>query len=113
MDIKGLVKEVGKVVKEGCGWNWEGVVLAVGLKQDVVPNLAVDAEEWEDFCREEGFEWVDGEGIGKNEFNGKFCSRLSLMYDMPMLMSIRGARSSKDQRGLGIKRLGGCWGWRA
>jgi hypothetical protein len=30
--IKVLLKSVQEVVKEGCGYSWEGVCLAVGMK---------------------------------------------------------------------------------
>jgi hypothetical protein len=57
--------------KEGNG-EWDGVCLAVGLRRAVVPGLEVVEAEWEDVCMEGGFEWVDGEvvGRGRNEFGG-------------------------------------------
>lgn len=61
------------MIKDGCGDYWDGVVLAVGMKQDVVPNLEISDMEWEDVCGRfgprGGFEWVDFEGVGRNEFN--------------------------------------------
>jgi hypothetical protein len=58
-------------LKEGNG-EWDGVCLAVGLRRAVVPGLEVVEAEWEDICMEGGFEWVDGEvvGRGRNEFGG-------------------------------------------
>lgn len=64
------------MVRDGCGAGWEGVCLAVGLRQDIVPRLEVEGERWEDVCREVGFEWVDGEARGRNEFNGEYGGRL-------------------------------------
>jgi len=66
--IRSLLEEVGKVVKEGCGYSWDGVCLAVAMKQDVVPNHVVEAGDWEDMCQDTGFEFVDGEGKGRNEY---------------------------------------------
>lgn len=71
--IKGMMREVAKVVKEGFGGfegAFDGVCLAVALKQDVVPHLEISEEEWEELGMELGFEVVDGEGKGKNEFGG-------------------------------------------
>ncbi|KAI9744788.1 MAG: hypothetical protein M1818_001713 [Claussenomyces sp. TS43310] len=72
--IRALLREVQRVVRQrqgrACGGGgWDGVCLAVGLRQDVVPNLELDLEAWEELCREVGFEWIDVEAKGRNEFN--------------------------------------------
>lgn len=75
--IKGLLEAVREVVREGCGFAWGGVCLAVGMRQSVTPYLEMSGkewEEWEDFCGDLGFEWVDFEAVGRNEFGGMFCS---------------------------------------
>ncbi|KAF2138776.1 uncharacterized protein K452DRAFT_276542 [Aplosporella prunicola CBS 121167] len=49
---------------------WDGVCVAVATAQGM--SASADAvlapEEWEDVCRERGFEFVDAEARGKNEF---------------------------------------------
>ena len=64
----------------------EPLLLVVGVQQTVQPCLEIEADEWDDLCRESGgWEWIDGE-IGwkdnggeelqgeelKNEFGGQF-----------------------------------------
>jgi hypothetical protein len=71
--IKEGLKAVETVVREGCGGVcWDGVCLAVGTKQSAKPGLALGEEEWEEMCRGFGFEFVDAEGKGRNEFGGTF-----------------------------------------
>jgi hypothetical protein len=65
-----ILEEVGKVIKQGCGDHWDGVLFAVGMKSETVPALVIDDESWEEKCRPWGFEWVDGEAVGKNEYGG-------------------------------------------
>lgn len=38
------------------------------MPQGITPHLQLDDEEWEEFCRELGFEYVDATTKGKNEF---------------------------------------------
>ncbi|KAK0664193.1 hypothetical protein DIS24_g827 [Lasiodiplodia hormozganensis] len=74
---------VQKVVEKGAGLGWDGVCLAVGVRgrtaglvgtsEAVVEEKAAAAggwgfEEWEDAAREKGFEYVDAEAKGRNEF---------------------------------------------
>lgn len=68
-----LLAEVQRVV-EGCGFGWDGVCLAVAMPQSRTPFLVRSEGEWEDWGREWGFEVVDFEGRGRNEFSGMcFC----------------------------------------
>lgn len=73
---KDLIREVGRVVKEGLGgWEWDGVGLGVGIGE--VPHLD-DLDMWDELCGDAGLEFVH---VGpsatpddaKNEFGGKFC----------------------------------------
>lgn len=73
------MEAVQEVVREGCGFAWDGVCLAVGMPQSVVPCLERGFEEWEDLCREFGFEFVDFEGVGRNEFGGELSFFLLLV----------------------------------
>lgn len=61
---------MGEVVKEGCGYSWDGVCLAVSCRNTQTPVLVVERGEWEDVCQDCGFEFVDlEEGGGRNEFH--------------------------------------------
>lgn len=84
--VKVLLEAVGEVVKEGCGLMWDGVCLAVAMPQSVTPSLEVSGEEWEGVCQEYGFEFVDFEAKGRNEYSGtsfsslRHASRLDVDY---------------------------------
>jgi len=66
--VEETMKAIKEVVERHMGYGWDGVCLAVAMKQNIVPGLEKSDEEWEDSCREFSFEFVDGEGHGKNEF---------------------------------------------
>ncbi|KAH8147277.1 uncharacterized protein LAJ45_08755 [Morchella importuna] len=51
-----------------CGYAWDGVCLAVAMPQSLRPVLERSADEWEDLCRGYGFEYVDYEFRGRNEY---------------------------------------------
>lgn len=69
--MKQMLEHVGEVVKEGCGLNWDGVCLAVAMPQSVTPFLEKIFDEWEEICQEFGFEFVDFESKGRNEYSGE------------------------------------------
>lgn len=76
--LKGIVarmKAIQDVVEKNCGYGWDGVCLAIAMPQSTTPHLEKSAEDWEDMCREFGFEFVDSEAKGKNEFGGKYNHR--------------------------------------
>lgn len=52
------------------GGPWDGVCLAMRMPQTETPYLTVSHDQWEDKCRDHGFEFVDFEQKGKNEFGG-------------------------------------------
>lgn len=66
--VKETMKTIKEIVERHMGYEWDGVCLAVAMKQSVVPGLEKSSEAWEDLCREYKFEFVDGEGQGRNEF---------------------------------------------
>ncbi|KAH0547566.1 hypothetical protein FGG08_000291 [Glutinoglossum americanum] len=66
--VKMNLKAISTVVEKGCGYNWDGICLAVGMAQSETPHLQLGFEEWEDVCREFQFEYVDSEAKGRNEF---------------------------------------------
>ncbi len=69
--VKELLESVGEVVKEGCGMVWDGACLAVAMPQSSTPYLEKSFEEWEELCQEFGFEFVDFEGKGRNQYSGE------------------------------------------
>jgi hypothetical protein len=71
-DVRDLLERVCEVVKEGCGMMWDGVCLAVAMPQSVTPYLEKSFDEWDELCQEFGFEFVDFENKGRNEYSGKF-----------------------------------------
>lgn len=71
---KDLIREVGKVIKEGLGgWEWDGVTLAVGVGE--VDHLD-DLDTWDEVCGDAGLEFVHvASSVAadtKNEFGGEF-----------------------------------------
>ena len=76
----------------------EPLLLAVGTRQLMNPNLEIGEDEWDEMCRQcGGWEWIDGEvademvdegkGSGeqeRNEFGGKLF--LSLRPDRGMVI---------------------------
>ncbi|KAK6521116.1 hypothetical protein TWF506_001348 [Arthrobotrys conoides] len=62
-DLRGL----GKVVK-ACGYSWDGVCLAVTMPHSIQPQVEKAAEEWEELMMEFGFEFVDFEAKGRNDY---------------------------------------------
>lgn len=71
-EVKKLLENVAEVVKEGCGLSWDGVCLAVAMPQSTTPFLEKNFDEWEEICQEFGFEFVDFESKGRNEYSGEF-----------------------------------------
>lgn len=69
--IKQTMGALKEVVEEHWGYGWEGNMLAISMANPIVPGLEMEVEDWEDLCREHGFEYVDSEAKGKNEF-GEF-----------------------------------------
>lgn len=69
-DVKLLLESVAEVVEEGCGFSWDGICLAVAMPQSTTPYLEKSFDDWEELCQEFGFEFVDAESNGRNEFSG-------------------------------------------
>jgi hypothetical protein len=65
---KESIRAIAHVIKNACGYSWDGTCLAIGMPQGIKPHLQLDDEEWEEFCRDLGFEYVDAATTGKNEF---------------------------------------------
>ena len=81
-EAKGLIREVGKIVKDGLGgWDWDGVGIAVGVGEGTAED-----DEWDELCAEGSLEFVrvGGKQAEKNEFGGLSpilsCSSLIKLY---------------------------------
>ena len=69
--MKKSIKAVEQVIRKAMGYEWDGICLAVAMPQSTTPCLQKTADEWEDICREYGFEYIDSEAKGRNEYGGK------------------------------------------
>ncbi|ORY19581.1 hypothetical protein BCR34DRAFT_621006 [Clohesyomyces aquaticus] len=67
-DIKEALQAIADVIEKACGYGADMVCLAVAMPQSTTPYLDLGSEEWEGICMEYGFEFVDSEAKGKNEF---------------------------------------------
>ena len=66
--IKETMQAIADVNERACGFGGDAVFLAVAMPQSTTPYLDKTAEEWEEVAMEYGFEYVDFEASGKNEF---------------------------------------------
>ncbi|KAF2087987.1 hypothetical protein K490DRAFT_65267 [Saccharata proteae CBS 121410] len=66
--VKATMRAIAQVVERAWGFSWEGVCLAVAMPQGMTPHLQKTFDEWEDMCREYGFEYIDSEATGRNDF---------------------------------------------
>ena len=67
-EVKMMLKAIAKVIENACGYSWDGTCLAVATPQGITPHLEKEFEEWEESCRDHGFEYIDSEAKGRNEF---------------------------------------------
>jgi hypothetical protein len=65
---KETMKAIQAVIEKATGYGWDGTLLAVGMPQSITPRLTMEFEEWDDICREYGFEYIDATAKGRNEF---------------------------------------------
>lgn len=66
--IKDTMQAISDVIERACGYAGDTVCLAVAMPQSTTPYLEKSSEEWEELCIEHGFEFIDSEAKGKNEF---------------------------------------------
>lgn len=71
--LRDALKAISEVVERGSGYDSESIRLAVAMPQFTTPYLDKSYEEWDEICGQHGFEYVDFEAKGKNEFGGE-CS---------------------------------------
>ena len=69
--VRDTLAAIQKVIATACDGAWDGVCVAVAMPQSLTPSLTRTAEEWDELCAEFGFEFVDAEARGKNEFGEK------------------------------------------
>lgn len=101
--IRSLVRQFGKVVKQGLGgWDWDGVGLAVGVGEG-------ETEAWDELCAEAGLEFVQltGQEQGRNEFGGtfpiqSFSGRLALLGAAPVPYSLTAVGGTEK---MGVARV--------
>lgn len=66
--IKDSLQAISDVIERACGYSGDTVCLAVAMPQSTTPYLEKASDEWEELCNEYGFEYVDSEAKGKNNF---------------------------------------------
>ncbi|KAJ4299550.1 hypothetical protein N0V90_004796 [Kalmusia sp. IMI 367209] len=66
--IKETLQAIADVIEKACGYGADQVCLAVAMPQSTTPYLEKSTEDWDELCMEYGFEFVDSEAKGKNEF---------------------------------------------
>lgn len=66
--IKDTMQAVSDVIERACGYTGDTVCLAVAMPQSTTPYLEKPSDEWDELCMEYGFEYIDSEAKGKNEF---------------------------------------------
>jgi len=66
--IKETMQAITDVIERACGFGGDMVCLAIAMPQSTTPYLEKSSEEWEELTMEYGFEYIDSEAKGKNEF---------------------------------------------
>jgi hypothetical protein len=66
--IKETMQAIADVIERACGYGGDMVCLAVAMPQSITPYLEKSDEDWEELAMDHGFEYVDFEAKGKNEF---------------------------------------------
>ncbi|CBX96629.1 hypothetical protein LEMA_P108940.1 [Plenodomus lingam JN3] len=66
--IKATMQAIADVIERACGFGGDQVCLAVAMPQSTTPYLDKTGEQWEELAAEYGFEYVDFEATGKNDF---------------------------------------------
>lgn len=66
--IKETLQAIADAIEKASGYGADQVCLAVAMPQTITPYLDKSAEDWDDLCMEYGFEFVDSEAKGKNQY---------------------------------------------
>ena len=67
-NIKAALAAIQAVIEKACGYGFDGVCLAVAMPQSKTPYLEKSFDDWEDICKDYGFEYIDFEAKGRNEY---------------------------------------------
>lgn len=67
-DVEAALKALSDVIEHSGGYGWEGMKLAVAMTQTKTPWLEKTHEEWDELCGAHGFEYVDFEAKGRNDY---------------------------------------------
>ncbi|KAF2429728.1 hypothetical protein EJ08DRAFT_266147 [Tothia fuscella] len=69
--IKTTLRSIQSVTKSACGYNWDGTLLAISTPQGTTSTSSaaqLTFDDWDEICREWGFEYIDSSAKGKNDF---------------------------------------------
>lgn len=66
--VKKTLRAVQDAIERACGYSSDAVCLAVAMPQSTTPYMDMSHDEWDEICMEHGFEFVDGEAKGRNEY---------------------------------------------
>ncbi|KAF2238948.1 hypothetical protein EV356DRAFT_224549 [Viridothelium virens] len=66
--IKDTLRAISEVKDNGSEYGWDGACVAVAMPQTVTPYLDISFDDWDDICRDFGFEFIDAEATGRNEY---------------------------------------------
>ncbi|KAK3065050.1 hypothetical protein LTS18_012497 [Coniosporium uncinatum] len=67
--VKSTLRAIQEVIERHVGYAWDGVCLAVAMQQSTTPYLEKSFDDWDDLCRDFGFEYVDSEAKDRNEYS--------------------------------------------
>jgi len=67
--IKATLQAIQEVIEKHVGYAWDGVCIAVAMPQSMTPYLERSLDDWDDLCRDSGFEYIDAEAKGRNEYS--------------------------------------------
>lgn len=66
--IKSTLKAVEQVIRCACGYAWEGTCLAIAMPHGETSRLQLTFDDWDEICRDLGFEYIEANAQGMNEF---------------------------------------------
>lgn len=66
--IKQTMQAIADAIERASGFGGDVVCLAVAMPQSTTPYLDLDNEAWGEAAMEHGFEYIDFEAKGKNDF---------------------------------------------
>ena len=72
------MRAISEVRDQGAEYGWDGACIAVAMPKIVTPYLDLSFEEWEDLCRDFGFEFIDADATGRNEYGGKSLNTFTI-----------------------------------